>query len=301
MESAGLAEERRRLAIDWATTVLRDQGPAPARQVLETSFGPDIAQPPTGSFARLSSLQVQVDTRPGKRTIEVVAAPRGDGEALIQELAQALQATGVATVTLESAQPALVRMIIPFASDADLLARQQALASATPPAPEWALLSAVLRPSSLRWNRVEETWRARESWEEDVSLVAAVSDLGIKALTLDQVAEQLDSADPLNALLAELWQAEGDVWLRLADNTHARFTLTMHPSPGAPVIRTWSLRPGEQARMTGDAVQYRVWPLALGALVGYALFMVITWRLWRRRHPSSGTVDAGGKQQPGAA
>jgi len=277
-----LAEERRQLAIDWATTVLQDQGPGPAREGFEQSFGAGSSVPPTARFARLNSLHSNIETELGNRTITIEAAPRAGGVEMIRQLSEALQNVGVADVSFLDDQPAMIVIDLSFDSDDDLLEKQRALAAAVPPEPEWTLLSAVLLPQSLTWDREEERWVTTDTYSENVSLVASVADIGVEALALEQAANSLDLADPLNTLRATIWRAEADVWRRLAENNGARFTLIMDPSPGPPVAQTWSLDPGEQVLMTGSARQYHILPVILAAVGVYIAIVLISFLVWWR-------------------
>ncbi len=167
LESETLAEERRRLVIDWVTTVLHDQGPGPARAVLEDNFGQESSLPANAQFARLNSLHVATETKLGERVITIEIAPRSDGEALVQSLYEALSNTGIAEVDLYDTQPLIIRIGLPFEDDIHLLDKQQTLAAAIPSEPEWALLSSVLRPQSLAWKSTDEGWRTTDDYEED--------------------------------------------------------------------------------------------------------------------------------------
>ena len=281
LESDTLSEERRRLAIDWVTTVLQDQGPGPARAVLEEHFGQESSLPATARFARLNSLHVATETEFGKRIITIEAAPRAEGEALVQTLYDALADTGVAEVDLYDIQPLIIRIDLPFEDADHLLDKQQTLAAAIPPEPEWTLLSSILLPQTLTWTRTDEGWRTLENYEEHVSLIAAVADLGIEALSLDQAASALDTKNPLDTLRAQLWQAEAEVWRRLAGNSSARFALTLDPVPGPPVTQNWFLDPGEQVAMTGSTTRFHVMPYVLMGVTVYLAFIAISYGLWR--------------------
>jgi hypothetical protein len=200
---------------------------------------------------------------------------------LVQALYDALADTGVAEVELVDEQPLIIRIDLPFENAKHLLDKQQTLAAAIPPEPEWALLSSVLLPQTLIWTHTDEGWRTTENYEEHISLIAAVADLGIEALALDQAAAALDNANPLDALRAQLWQAEGEVWRRLADNSSAHFSLTLDPIPGPPVTQNWFLDPGEQVIMTGSTTRFHVMPYVLLGVTVYLAFIVITYALWR--------------------
>ncbi|HEY52002.1 MAG TPA: hypothetical protein G4N94_00920, partial [Caldilineae bacterium] len=281
LESDTLTEERRRLAIDWVTTVLQNQGPGPARAVFEEHFGQENSLPATARFARINSLHVDIETETGDRVITIEAAPRAEGEALVQALYDALASVGVADVALYDEQPLLIRIDLPFEDASHLLDKQQTLAAAIPPEPEWTLLSDVLIPQRLTWTYADEGWRTIENYEEHVSLLAAMAEPGVQALALSQAASALDDVDPLNTLRAQLWQAEADVWRRLAGNASAHFSLTLDPVPGPPVTQSWLLEPGEQIVMTGSATRYQVMPYVLLAITVYFAFIVITYALWR--------------------
>ncbi|RME47702.1 MAG: hypothetical protein D6791_05140 [Chloroflexi bacterium] len=302
LETERIKEERRRLAVDWAGAVLHDQGPGPARQVLEEHFGQGITRPPLGQFARLSSLYVETTTEAGARMITIRAAPRYEGAFLIQDLFAALQNTGAADVVLESLEPAVIRVMLIFDDAEELVERQRILAAAIPPEPEWALLRTLLMPAGLRWDKEDSRWRSEERYTETVNLIAVVSELGKQALALDQAAAGLDQTDPLNALLAELWQAEADVWRRLNDNNRAHFALTMQPSPGAPIVKTWSLSAGEQVTMSGQVRRYHILPYLLAAVGIYLLFVLVTYWLWRRgQQPRPQPSPRPVASEPGAA
>ncbi len=283
LENAVLIDERRRLAIDWAREVLVDQGPAPARAVLEESLGPGVAQPPNAHFAHLNGLQVKTDTELGLRRIEITAAPREGGESLVQDLQNALTAAGTGTVTLAATQPPVIQVDLAFGDAGELRQRQQHLADSLTDEPEWSALKAMLTPERLEWRRNDVRWRSQDSWNEQVSLVDAAAVLGLQAQALDQAASNLDTADDLNALLADLWRAEAETWRRLGENNRTQFTLTLRPRPGAPIVRTWSIAAGEATTMTGTATEYRLFPYVWGVAAVYALFMLATGLLWWRR------------------
>ena len=135
----------------------------------------------------------------------------------------------------------------------------------------------------LQWTQTEERWRTDETFVEDVSLVSAVAGPGEQALALSQSAQGLDQGDPLEALQARIWTAEADAWRRLADNNRAQYTVTLYPSPGAPIVRTWSLDPGDAVTMTAEAIHYHFWPFVVGGGVLFFLFLVISWSAWRNR------------------
>jgi len=281
LESDTLTEERRRLVIDWVTTVLHDEGPDPARAVLEETFGEESSLPANAQFARLNSLHVATETELGERVITIEIAPRSDGEALAQALYEALSNTGVAEVDMYDTQPLIIRIALPFEDTIHLLDKQQTLAAAIPGEPEWALLSSVLLPQSLTWTSTDEGWRTTDNYEENISLIAAIADSGIEALALDQAAGELDTANPFDALRAGLWRAEAEVWRRLAGNSSARFSLTLDPVPGPTVTQSWLLVPGEQLVMTGSANRYQVMPYVLLGLAVYLTFILVTYILWR--------------------
>ncbi|MCO6449565.1 MAG: hypothetical protein J5I90_02140 [Caldilineales bacterium] len=281
-ENPILAEERQRLAIDWATTVLRDRGPAPARAVLAEGFGDAVNAPPGGRFTRLNSLHVQTDTKPGRREFEIIASAREDDTALVDELFAALQLAGAAEVTREGSEPSAIRVAFDFADSADLQARLAALSAAIPPEPEWALLRSILRPRPIEWLSDDEGWRKLARYNESVNLLPVLTTLGEEAQALEAATGTLDPDDPLDALIGEVWKAEAEVWRRFSDNNRAYYTLTMYPSPGAPVVRNWSLDTGEQVQMGGQSTQYNLIPYVLAALGIYLVLMLISLWLWRR-------------------
>lgn len=283
LDNAALVDERRRLAIDWAREVLADEGPAPSRAVLEESLGPGIAQPPDAHFAHLNGLQVTTDTQLGHRRIEITAVPREGGESLVQDLQNALTAADAGAVTLAGTQPPVIQVDLSFGDAGELRQRQQRLADSLTDEPEWTALKAMLEPERLEWRRNDVRWRSQDSWNEQVSLVDVAAVLGQQAQALDQAAGNLDTTDELNVLLADLWRAEAETWRRLGENNRARFTLTLQPEPGAPIVRTWSIAAGETTTMTGSATQYRLFPYVWWVAAAYALFMMATGLLWWRR------------------
>jgi len=276
-----IQQERRALAIDWAEHVLNDQGPAPARAVLAELFGEDAVAPPGTQFARINSLYVDVRTEPNLRTLAINAAMRGGDVTLISQLAALFGQLDVGSVELQEVDPTLLYIQIPFTDDEDLIRRQTALADAIPPEPEWALLQAVLRPQSLTWKHEQERWRTTEIYEEQVSFVAVSADAGIQALLLERAANALDLTDPLNKLLNDIWRQEADVWRDLAENSSARYTLTLYPRPGSPLVQTWTIFPGDEITMTGRAVQYHLGMILLFAAGIYVLFALFTWLIFR--------------------
>ncbi len=279
--SADIQQERRALAIDWARNVLRDKGPAPARKVIDQLFGDAAARPRSSTFARVNSLYVVVRTEPHLRTIAINAAMRQSDISLIADLAKIFGRTGVGSVELQEVDPTLLFVSIPFEDADDLTAKQAQLADAIPPEPEWGLLQAILRPVSLNWQQKSERWRTVESYEEQVSFVSVSADAGLQALLLEKDANALDTTDPLNALLADIWKQEADVWRELASNSSARYTLTLYPHPGAPLEQTWTVRPGDELTMRGSAVQYHLGTILLVALALYVLFVLLTWFVFR--------------------
>ncbi len=276
-----LQQERRALALAWARHVLDEQGPAPARAVLAQTLGPEGIQPPNTRFAQVNSLYVWVHTEPHQRIIDVSAAVRDQGLDLLDQLAGILASTGAAELEMQETDPAILRVVIPFENAQDLLQRQERLAQAIPQQAEWAMLQAILAPESLVWETTDERWRTVERYEEHISLITASADPGLQALALERAAHALDTTDPLNALLQDIWLQEAQVWTNLAENSHARFTLTLYPRPGAPLEQTWSARAGEEVVMTGQAVQYHLGMILAVALVVYLFFVLLTWFLFR--------------------
>ncbi len=281
INSDEIQSERRSLAIDWAEHVLNDEGPAPARAVLSQIFGAETVQPNNASFARINSLYVVVRTEPHLRILDINAAMRDGDAALISRLAQAFSQTNAASVELQETDPTLLHIEIPFADAEDLLNRQKALADAMPPEPEWALVQAILRPQSLAWEQTDERWRTIERYEERVSLVAVSADAGMQALLLEQAANAMNVDDSLNRLLVTIWRQEAQVWRDLAGNSSARYTLTLYPRPGAPLVQTWSLFPGDEIAMSGQAVQYHLGTMLVLALGLYGVFLLLTWLIFR--------------------
>ncbi|NUQ38357.1 MAG: hypothetical protein HUU23_11280 [Caldilineales bacterium] len=282
LQSAAIEAERQQLAVEWAGALLREQGPGPARQVLADLFGSElVAQPPGARFAGLNSLHLAVETASGQRRILVQAAPRIGAAGLIDELASAWQAVGVAAISRSQTEPPALEATLPFLTAADLQARQQALAAALPPRPEWQPLVDLLSPTRLIWQEQDARWRVQQHFEEQVTLAPAAATLAAEALALENAAAALPLSDPIGALQAELWRAEAEVWQRFSANSSARFTLTLDPNPGAPIVRVWSLDVGEQAQMAGQAQRYRLLPILLVALTLYLLFILALWALWR--------------------
>ncbi len=286
LESEALAQQRQGLVIDWTRAVLNEQGPMAARDILGENFGHLVAaQPSTGRFARMNSLQVDVETQPGLRRLRIVALPREGGEQLVQSLHDALRASGAATVTLINTQPPTFQLDIPFHDGAELAMRQEALASSVSGEPEWAALAASLRPGALTWQQKDERWRSRDLYAETIDLSEVDTRIEDEAQTLEQAAAQVDTSQPLMVLLGEIWRAEAGVWRQLAANSQARYTLTLYPNPGAAIVRTWALAAGGSVQMQGQAVQYRWQPFLWLAGGLYLCFIAITgviW-LWRRR------------------
>ncbi len=281
INSDEIQAERRSLAIDWADHILNDEGPAPARTLLSQLFGQEVVQPAHAGFARINSLYVVVRTEPHLRILDINAAMRDGDVTLISQLAQAFARSNAASVELQEIDPTLLHIEIPFADAEDLLNRQKVLADAIPPEPEWALVQAVLRPRSLTWELTDERWRSIETYEEQVSLVAVSADAGMQALLLEQSANAMDADDPLNRLLVNIWRQEAEVWRNLAENSSARYTLTLYPRPGAPLVQTWSLFPGDEIVMSGQAVQYHLRTMLLLALGLYFIFLLLTWLIFR--------------------
>ncbi len=280
-QSQVIQEEREALAIDWAWRVFEDQGAAPARALLQQTFGPEIVSPGNVRFAQMNSLYVQVKTEAHLRTIDVNAAVRDGDRQIIDDLANALAQTQAANIELLEGDPVLLHINIPFADAQDLVNRQRVLASAIPDQPEWALLRAVLSPQTLRWDTIEERWRTIERYEEMVSLVTVPADAGLQALSLERTANALDANSSLNQLLKAIWLSEAQLWRNLAINSRARYTLTLHPRPGAPLNQTWTALPGDELIMTGSATQYHLDAIFLVGLALYLLFVAFTWLLFK--------------------
>ena len=282
VNNEAIREQRMALTIDWARHALETQGPAPARAILVQALDQDAVQPPLAEFAQVNSLYVDVRTQPQRRIINLNVAVRENDLALIEDMAGRLAQTGAAQLELMETDPVLLHIAIPFADDQDLLARQRALADAIPDRPEWALLRAILLPERLRWEKVDERWRTVETYEEQISLVAVSADAGMQALSLERAANALDENDPLNGLLKAIWTREAQLWRDLATYSRARFTLTLHPQPGAPLEQTWSAAPGDDLFMTGSAVQYHLKTILLILLGAYSVFVLATWLLFRK-------------------
>ncbi|NOX61526.1 MAG: hypothetical protein GXP42_06210 [Chloroflexi bacterium] len=284
-ESPLMQEAKRRLAIDWAESVFQDQGSGPARRVLTELFGADVVTPNQGSFARISSLHVETETAAGMRVLRIQAAPREDGEALVTQLFRALSRTETGKIMQESAETPTLRIELMFESAEELAAALRSLAEVTPDEPEWAMLHALLRPELLLWEQQDEGWRSEVRFSERVNLSAVANRLDEEAAKLEAAATSLNEADPLESLLARVWRAEAQVWRRLLENNRARYTLTMHPEPGAPIVRIWSLEPGDDITMSGQAMRYNIVPYLIGALAGYFVILIalLTLRgLWMR-------------------
>ena len=281
IDSGEIQAERRALAIDWAEHVLNDQGPAPARAVLAQLFGKEATLPQGAQFSRINSLYVAVRTEPHLRTLDINAAMRDGDVTLISQLARIFGQTGVVRVELQEVDPTLLHVEIPFENEQELIEIQTTLADAIPPEPEWALLQAILRPQSLTWAQTDERWRTIETYEENVSFVSVSADAGIQALLLERAANSLDANDPLNRLLSKIWNQEAAIWRSLAENSSARYTLTLYPRPGAPLVQTWTVFPGDEVTMTGKAVQHHLGTILLVSLGVYIFFIALTWLLFK--------------------
>jgi hypothetical protein len=281
INTEALRQERQNLAVDWARQVFEREGPAPARAVLAQIIGPEALNPPNAQYAQLNSLYVRVQTEPYHRTIDINAALREGDLTIMNELAVALARTDVARVEILEGDPVLLHIAIDFADPEDLLNRQRILAEAMPPRPEWALLQAILLPESLVWEQNRERWRTVERYEERISLVAVSADAGLQALSLERAANRLEDDSVLNALLADIWRREAQLWRDLATNSRSRFTLTLYPQPGAPLKQTWSAVPGEDLLMTGEVKRYHLGVIFLTILGVYVAFAVTTWLIYR--------------------
>lgn len=282
LETEAVSAERRQLGIDWAAAVLQQQGPAAAREVLAQAVGVESTTALALPFARVQSLQAAIATQPGLRRIDLAISPRADGQALVQQLYTGLVAANAATVTLTSTLPPTIQIEIPFEDGADLGDRQQRLAEAIDPADtEWAGLLALLQPHALDWTRSDDGWRTGDGYDETVSLANAKEQFDAQALTLEEAAASVDPAHPLAAVLPDLLRAEAGIWRRLGDNQNARYTLTLHPRPGAALERTWAVAPGATVSMSGQASHYRLerfaWAAAAVWLAALALVAVAWW------------------------
>ena len=276
--------ERQALAIDWARHVFDDQGSAPARAVLAQLFGEETVKPPGVEFAHLNSLYVAVRTDSHLRTIDINAATRNNDNEVITQLAQAFGGVNIAQVQLLETSPIVLHVEIPFDDASDLLNRQAALADVIPQRPEWALLQAILRPQRLVWISEKERWHTVETYQEQVSFVAVTADAGMQALMLERQAESLDANAPLNRLLADIWRQEANTWRGLAENSSVRYTLTLHPHPGAPLVQTWMAGAGDELIMSGSVVQYHLLSILLTALGFYVFFVLLTWLIFKLYH-----------------
>ncbi len=280
-QSEIIQEEREALAIDWAWRVFEDQGAAPARALLQQTFGSEIVSPGNVRFAQMNSLYIQVKTEAHLRTIDVNAAVRDGDRQIIDDLANALAQTQAANIELLEGDPDLLHINIPFADAQDLVNRQRVLASAIPDQPEWALLRAILSPQTLRWDTIEDRWRTVERYEETISLITVPADAGLQALSLERAANALDPSTSLNQLLQAIWLSEAQLWRNLAINSQARYTLTLYPRPGAPLNQTWTALPGDELMMTGTATQYHLGAMLLAGLALYLLFVALSWLLFK--------------------
>ena len=277
-----LQAERNNLALDWATQVLNDQGPAPAREVLSQLFD-DKNLSPGGqdAFSRINSLYLDVHTEPHLRTIEINAAVRGDTP-ILSQLAQLLANTQAANVSIKADDASMVHLEIPFSDANDLRTRLDVLARAVPAEPEWAMIRAAFQPTTLKWEQNTERWHTVETFEEHVTLVPVSVELGGQAVQLEQAADSLDQSDPLNVLLAKIWRQEASLWRKLGDNSNARYTLTLYPNPGAPQVQSWILLSGEERTMLGKATEYQLGTLFAVVLAAYLLFVLVSWLLLKR-------------------
>ncbi|RUA16647.1 MAG: hypothetical protein DSY55_03720 [Clostridia bacterium] len=277
-----LQTARNNLALDWATQVLNDQGPAPAREVLLQLFGDNNLSPGgQDAFSRINSLYMDVRTEPHLRTLEINAAVRDDTPILAQ-LAQSLANTQAADVSIKADDASMVHLEIPFSNANDLRTRLDVLARAVPPEPEWAMIRAALRPTTLEWEQSEERWRTVETFKEHVTLVPVSVELGGQALRLEQAASNLEQSDPLNVLLAKIWRQEALLWRKLGENSNARYTLTMTPNPGAPQVQSWILLSGEERTMSGSVTQYQLGTLFAVVFAAYLLFVLVSWLLIKK-------------------
>lgn len=273
---------RSNLALDWATQVLNDQGPAPAREVLSQLFDDKNLSPGgQNAFARINSLYMDVHTEPHVRIIEINAAVRGDTP-IISQLAQSLANTQAANVSIKAGDVSMVHLEIPFSDANDLRTRLDVLARAVPPEPEWAMIRAAFQPTTLEWEQNKESWRTVETFKEHVTLVPVSVELGGQALRLEQAASNLDPSDPLNVLLAKIWRQEASLWRKLGDNSNARYTLTLYPNPGAPQVQSWILLSGEERTMSGKAMEYQLGTFFAVVFAVYLLFVLVSWLLIRK-------------------
>lgn len=286
-QSTALAATRARLVGDWAAAVLQSEGPAAARALLEREWPTVAVNPPSGRFARLGSLHLEITTRPGWRQMRLLLVPRREGEALIQGLFDGLRGVEGVTVTLAGTQPPTFILDLPFTDAAELDRRQRALVAGLPAEPEWTVLAALWQPSALRWEDEDDFWRGRTRFRETVDLRPSLGLWEQQALALENAARQ-PAADPLEGVLRELWRHEAEEWRRLIANTDVQYTLVLYPEPGAPLVRSWTLRPGDALTMTGEATRYPLRRLAWVLGVGYLAFVLLTaiaWRAWRTPPP----------------
>lgn len=294
-QSASLAATRARLVGDWAAAVLQSEGPAAARALIEQKLPTVSVRPPSGGFARLSSLHLEITTRPGLRQMRLFLVPRRDGEALIQTLFDRLRT--MEGVTVPPTQPPTLVIELPFADATELDRRQRALAASLPAEPEWTVLAALWQPSALRWEEEDGFWRSRTRFRETVDLRPSLGIWEQQALVLENAARQ-PAADSLESLLRELWRHEAEQWRQLIANTDVQYTLVLDPEPGAPPVRSWTLRPGDALTMTGEATRYSLRRLAWIVGAAYFAFVLLTAIVWwhRRVAPAQG----GGRMRPAA-
>jgi hypothetical protein len=281
-QSAVLAATRARLVGDWAMTVLSKEGPAAARALVEEQLPTVAVTPPSAGFARLGAIHLEVTTRPGRRQMRLVLVPRREGEALIQTLFDRLRTVQGLTVQLAGTQPPTLVFDLPFADASELERRQRALAASLPAEPEWAILAALWQPSLLQWLDEDTFWRGRTLFRETVDLRPPHALWEQQALALENAALQ-PATGPLDTLLNELWRREAEEWRRLRANTDAQYTLVLYPDPGAALVRSWTLRPGDTLTMSGEAIRYPLRRLAWSLGGAYAVFVLLTAILWWRR------------------
>jgi|GEM_PF-4984198 len=281
-QSAALAATRARLVGDWAMAVLHKEGPAAARAVVEEQLPTVAVTPPTGGFVRLSAIHLEVTTRPGLRQMRLLLVPRREGEALIQTLFDRLRTVQGVTVQAPGTQPPTLVLELPFADASELERRQRALAASLPAEPEWALLTALWQPSALQWEEENRFWRGRTLVRETVDLRPALVLWEQQALALENAALR-PATEPLQTLLTELWRREAEQWRQLSANTDARYTLVLYPEPGAALVRSWTLRPGDTLTMSGEAIRYPLRRLAWSLGGAYVVFVLLTAILWWRR------------------
>lgn len=249
LDPSSLVVERGELLIHLAKMHLQDGRWAEAARLV----GMDRALRPPW----LGAAVVQVETGWEARTItlQMYAAPDQEEEAAAQvrHAAEALRSAGGAQVnaSLNEARAEL-RIVLSMSDAASFLELGRRLARALPADPEWALLAALLRPETFRWERSDDWLRWRVSYAETVDLRPPVDAWQVRASRIEQEAERIvaEQPEPTAELVRELGQASAAAWRGLSRKVQVHYTLNLSPLYVADEPQRWLLEIDKRRQLT---------------------------------------------------